>query len=252
MQAYSEGFAKVYNLRWGGFARQVAPHIREFYESRPGGNDSRAMLDLCCGTGQLAAIFLEAGYRVTGIDSSGPMLAHARENTAAYAAAGRARFVQADASRFKLRQRFGLIVSTFDALNHLENLEALEACFRCVFAVLEEGGVFVFDLNTRLGLRRWNTISIDDSDELTIINRGLYDGSGDKAWTRITGFYPAENGLYRRFEETAYNTCFDLAEVKAALLQAGWREPYFARLQALAVPLEKLEEEGRIYVVAGK
>ncbi len=252
MQAYSEGFAKVYNLRWGGFAQQVAPKIREFYESRQVGNDNRDLLDLCCGTGQLAAIFLEAGYRVTGIDSSEPMLAHARENTAGFAAVGRVRFIQADASSFKVKGRFGLVVSTFDALNHLDNLEALKSCFRCVFAVLEDGGVFIFDLNTRLGLRRWNTISVDDSDELTIINRGLYDGSGDKAWTRITGFYPAENGLYRRFEETAYNTCFDLAEVKAALLRAGWQEPYFARLQALGTPIEKPEEEGRVFVVAGK
>jgi SAM-dependent methyltransferase len=253
MQAYGTGFAKAYNLRWGGFARQVAPLIRQLYETMPISQANRTVLDLCCGTGQLAAHFLEAGYRVIGLDSSAPMLAYAEENTSRYQPSGQARFIQGDASRFTLTEKAGLVVSTFDALNHLEDADALQRCFGCVFEVLAEGGAFVFDLNTRLGLRRWNGITMDDSgDELLIIVRGIYDGEGDKAWTRITGFLREEDGLYSRFDETSFNTVFELEWVKVALLETGWREVYLARSPELQTPLSEPEKEGRVYVIARK
>lgn len=35
MQAYSKGFARAYNLRWSGFARQVALFLLDFYAATP-------------------------------------------------------------------------------------------------------------------------------------------------------------------------------------------------------------------------
>ncbi|MGH2605416.1 MAG: class I SAM-dependent methyltransferase, partial [Anaerolineales bacterium] len=74
MQAYGTAFARVYNLRWSGFARQVAPAIESYYAATAGGKERRSVLDLGCGTGQLAVYFLERGYRVVGIDLSPAML----------------------------------------------------------------------------------------------------------------------------------------------------------------------------------
>jgi ubiquinone/menaquinone biosynthesis C-methylase UbiE len=112
----------------------------------------KSLLDICCGTGQLSRFFLEKGYRVAGIDASEHMLSHAREHAAQYVSAGKAQFIQADASGFKIQDSFGLTVSTYDSLNHLPNEEALASCVRRVLEVCE--GMFVFDLNTRRGLRR--------------------------------------------------------------------------------------------------
>jgi SAM-dependent methyltransferase len=252
MHGYSAGFARVYNLRWGSFAQHVAPLIRAYYEAQPVSANNRTLLDVCCGTGQLARLFLEAGYRVVGIDLSEPMLAYARENNAPYIQQGQARFLQADATDFHLDERFGLVVATFDALNHLEDESALRRCFQCVFAALEGNGIFIFDLNTRLGLRRWNGINIDDGDELVIINRGIYDGGSNKAWARITGFYREGEEIYRRFEETAFNTLFDFPRVRQMLLETGWKNAHFARVQDLSAPLADPEQEGRVFIVAGK
>lgn len=102
MQAYNANFAKVYNLRWGGFAQNVAPLIRSFYETKPISQVHRTVLDLCCGTGQLAVLFLEAGYRVVGLDLSEHMLVYARENASRFLDGGQARFVQGDARHFAL------------------------------------------------------------------------------------------------------------------------------------------------------
>ncbi len=253
MQIYNAGFARLYNLRWTGFIQSLAPQIREFYESTPLGQTNRAVLDLCCGTGQLAGMFLEAGYKVTGIDLSGPMLAYAKENTRRFWDSGRARLIQGDASRFALNARFGLVVSTYDALNHLPGREALKSCFQCVFAVLEQGGTFLFDLNTRRGLRQWSNLSVNDGDDCLIITRGVFDEhAGDRAWTQITGFIREENGRYSRVDLTASNAVFDMQDVRAMLLEIGWREVYFAQGKDLKTPIPEPEMQGRVFFVALK
>jgi SAM-dependent methyltransferase len=249
MQAYSQGFAQVYNLKWGSFARQAAPFLLDFYAATPAGQQKLPVLDLCCGTGQLAVAFLEKGYRVVGLDSSHHMLHYARENAQVFLPMGQAAFIQGDASHFTLAERFGLVVSTYDALNHLDNFQMLTQCFQCAREVC--AGVFIFDLNTRLGLRRWNTMLVDDSaDDIFLVNRGIYDGQSAQAWMKITGFRRLPTGFYERFDETAFNTAFDLTNVKQALLAVGWRGAYFARLQDLQTPLVEPENEGRVFVVA--
>ena len=252
MQAYGRAFARVYNKRWTAFANRVAPMIEEFYASTAAGKAKLPILDLCCGTGQLALYLLELGYQVTGLDLSEHMLQYARENASAYVDSGQADFVQADAASFSFDREFGMVASTFDALNHLESEEALEACFRSAFAVLSEGGHFVFDLNTRGGLMRWNNLSVDDSEEAMIVTRGIYDGEGSRAYTRVSGFIRAATGQYDRFEETVYNTVFDMDWVRDTLLGIGWREVHFARYEALATPIAEPEKERRVFFVAKK
>ena len=241
MQGYGAAFARVYNLLWADFARNIAPRIFEFYSRNEIDPAQKSLLDLCCGTGQLAQYFLERGYPVTGLDLSEAMLAHARENASMFVQAGQAHFVQADASAFTLDERFGLVVSTYDALNHLSSLDALQSCFASVYAVTQPGGLFIFDLNTRIGLKRWNGITVQESDDALVINRGIYDG-GAKAYTRVNGFVRDEDERYTRFEETVYNTVFELDAVRAALLDVGWTAVYFARASDLSVPLDEPED----------
>ena len=80
----------------------------------------------------------------------------------------------------------------------------------------------------------------------------LYDGEGDKAWSRITGFLPMDNGLYKRFDETAFNTIFAIERVRTLLLETGWKNVHCARVHDLATPVADPEKEGRIFLVAGK
>lgn len=251
MQAYGAGFARVYNRRWIGFARQVAPLLLDFYAATPLGQENKQVLDLCCGTGQVALHFLSRGYQVTGLDLSEHMLQYAQENARIFMEIGHARFVQADVTNFTLDERFGLAISTFDALNHLDNEAALRACFHCVATVCD--GIFIFDLNTRLGLRRWNSIEVDDSnDDMLIVNHGIYAVEAERSWMRVVGFVRQPEGLYERFEETVYNTVFDLARVEALLYETGWKDVYFAHLRDLKTPLDEPEKEGRVFIVAQK
>lgn len=256
MQAYGAAFARIYNLRWGDFALKAAPALREYYESIPQGKTTRqgspSLLDLCCGAGHLAGHFLEKGYQVTGMDLSPAMLEHARQNNAAYIVAGQARFLQGDAADFSVEHPVNLALSTFDSLNHLADLAALRSCIASTFRALEPGGVFIFDLNTYLGLRRWGAISLQETPDLTLITTGLYNEPNNKAYSRISGFLRMQDGHYEHFEETVYETAFDLAAVKSAVLEAGFRKVHFARLSDLATPLADPEAESRVFVIAEK
>ena len=252
MQAYSPAFARVYNVKWADFSQRVAPLIRAFYESTPLAEERKSLLDVCCGTGQLARHFAEHGYRVTGVDLSEPMLAYARQNNAPYVDSGQVTFVHGDAADFSLDEQFGLAVSTFDALNHLPGKEALRGCFESVLPLVLPGGFFIFDLNTRAGLQLWNGINVRDLPDALIIDRGIYDQGGDRAWVKITGFMRTESGLYERFDETAYNSAFDLAWVRDTLFKTGWQSAYFCRIGDLGMPITEPEAESRAFVVARK
>jgi len=52
--------------------------------------------------------------------------------------------------------------------------------------------------------------------------------------------YILPNGLYERFEETVFNTVFEMERVKKALLDVGWKNVYFARIQDLKTPSSHL------------
>ncbi len=252
MQAYNPSFARIYNIRWTAFAQNAAPRLRACYESTPVGQQNHSLLDLCCGTGQLALHFLDNGYRVVGLDLSEAMLDYARANAAAYIVSGQTRFIQGDAADFELNERFGLALSTFDALNHLPDFTALKGCFLSVYPALVEGGSFIFDLNTTEGLRRWTGISVEDSPELMLVTRALFDETSQKAFTRISGFALAAEALYERFEETTYEVAFNLQAVKKALLETGFHNVRFAKLQDLTAPVDDPERENRIFIVAEK
>jgi SAM-dependent methyltransferase len=210
----------------------------------------RSLLDVCCGTGQLALQFLQAGYVVAGLDNSEPMLAHARINCASFVSSGEVSFVQGDAADFSLSSRFGLAVSTFDALNHLSGVDALLSCFACVHQCLLSGGLFAFDLNTVMGLRRWNNVTVDDAPDAMVINRGMYDEDKHQGRIKISGFVRQESGGWLRFDETFVENAWSVREVTTALLEVGFSAVYQARAADLTVPLADPESEPRVFFVA--
>ena len=105
------------------------------------------VLDLACGTGASTAPYVGCGYDVTGVDASAQMLEVAREKLPLV------EFRQQRFQALDLPRRFHLVTCVFDSLNNLTQAADLERTFARVWAQLEPGGWFVFDCNTRLGVR---------------------------------------------------------------------------------------------------
>ncbi len=174
-------------------------------------NAKPLVLDLGCGTGNLARLFKDNGYDVEGLDLSAGMLRVARER-------GLKVYKQSMAG-FSLAKRYGLILSTFDSLNYLKTEQELRRCFQSVHSHLAQGGLFVFDLNSGYKI---NHVA-------KLFGKTAHYKVGNTAitWTNshAKGRWIAELRIFskgREYYEKHVERSFRLATVKRLLKQSGF------------------------------
>ncbi len=209
-----DSFAEIYNRHWGGFAKRVVPALDSLGLSDLSPGDH--IVDVCCGTGQLAAVLTERGLRVTGVDGSDDMLSVARRN------APRASFVAADVRAFAVDPPAQMAVSTFDSLNHILDLAGLEQALRCVAGALERGGRFVFDLNMDETFRaNWHGTFVIDEDPDLVIARSEYDPE-DRFGSVYLTMMTRDQDLWHRSDLELTQRAYTKEEVQQALHGAGF------------------------------
>ncbi len=209
-------FAWFYNKYWGGEFSRPAMSIFNFllFPQLP---PACRILDLCCGTGQIAAALVEHGYRVTGIDGSEAMLKYAREN------APDAELIHSDARSFNLPKVYRSVISAFDSLNHIMKRGELISVFQNVHSVLFDDGLFLFDLNVEdeaesLG----NSLDLVEEDHACIVRSG-YDPREKLKRYDVTMFRK-ENEIWQRSDLTLFQRYYDKDEVLGALNEAGFSQ----------------------------
>jgi SAM-dependent methyltransferase len=210
--AQYDRFALIYDTRFGTYARRVVPALeRLLLCSLPA---MAPILDVCCGTGQLAAALMERGFIVTGIDGSREMLRLAQRN------APQARFLLDDVRTFHLPEGFDAAVSTFDSINYILEPGELKATFANVYRALRPGGWFVFDMNMEEGYRRrWEGAlhGVDDGCEFAI--RAIYCPE-TKLGRIVVTWLPEDSGGSAPI--TFVERCYTEREVRKALTAAGF------------------------------
>jgi SAM-dependent methyltransferase len=207
-------FAWIYNRHWGdNFTGEALYAFDRFVKDRIPANGS--ILDLCCGTGQLAKALSSKGYDVTGVDGSAEMLRFARKN------APKCRFIQAEVTEFKSARRFDAVVSAYDSLNHLMRLVWLKRAFRRVDGVLKKGGVFLFDLIMEEGFEaRWRgSLGIVEEDHACVV-RTRYDTKARVGKFDISIFLREK--VWTRADLELEERCYRPEEVILGLKQAGF------------------------------
>lgn len=214
-----DDFAQAYNRYWGGYSVQIMPVLERLAldDCPPGAS----ILDLCCGTGQLAKALAARGYRVTGVDGSEQMLRYARRN------APIAKFYCADARSFDLPNEFAVVLSTYDSLNHLLALEDLASVFGNVYRHLQAGGSFVFDMNLDAGFRsRWVGSFNIVSDSPVVVVDSKYDQDEGLATMAMTLFAPVDDdqSLWRRSDVTLTQRAYSVDELTTTLADAAFKD----------------------------
>ncbi len=222
-----DAFADAYNSHWGSFS---LTWLKVYSVLVAGRVPPRArVLDLCCGTGQLAAELSARGCKVLGLDGSRSMLRHARDN------APGVEFIQGDARRFGLRPRCNAVLCMFDSLNHVLTMQELEQVFRSVHDCLRPGGAFLFDLNTANGYRQhWRGVSRIASGDHDVVCRSTYYPRRRLAVFRAgISLRDSPAGGEERVE--LWQRCYETTEVILALTAAGLAgiETYVAEGDAL-------------------
>jgi SAM-dependent methyltransferase len=203
------------------------------------------ILDVCCGTGYLAALLTARGHRVVGIDISPEMIGHARANVPP------AEFQVADAAEFHATDKFDAAVSTFDSLNHILDRSAFEAALRNTGAALKPNAPFAFDMLFEDAYQtHWGeSFALVRDDHVLTITGSAYDFRTRVARCTLTTFRLLE-GAWRRQDFTIYERCYTPEEIETALRLAGFGEVscYDAGDLGMAGQLG----EGRTFFVATK
>ena len=106
-------------------------------------------------------------------------------------------------------------------------MEDLQAVFFCVSESLKEGGIFIFDINTPYKyevLMADNTIA-GNRDEGSFIWDNYYDADEKINEYDLTLFIKEqsedEDDIYKKFEETHFQRCYEISELKELLEQSG-------------------------------
>lgn len=176
-----------------------------------------AILDLCCGTGQVSRMLAEEGYHVTGVDISPGMISRAKEQAEALGL-DVVYHVQ-DAAQLDLHGKFDLTLSLFDSLNYILEIEKLERCFEGVAKHLNKDGLFIFDMNTELAL------------SVGMFNQSNKGSRSPVIYNWVSSYDPASgickiemDFLYRNSVEkhvVHYQKAYSIADVVAMLPSAG-------------------------------
>lgn len=236
-------FAKIHDESWGPeVSESELPCLEQLLLSHlPKGAH---ILDLCCGTGQIAEKLLKKGYQVTGLDGSEEMLHYARKN------APGVEFILDDARLFKLPSTFHGVISTNTSLNHVTNLEELTCVFRNVYAALLANGLFVFSLRLEKGYQSdwWNNSMIGDvKDEYAWAMKRVYNPEERIGKVYITIFQLVEKN-WQRSDKTWLLKGYSCTEVLSALKNEGFTEVKVIPQHDLA----ETREAGMVYFVCRK
>lgn len=122
--------------------------------------DACSVLDLGCGTGQLAVAFAE-GRAVVGVDPAGAMLDVARRRSGG----DKVEWIEADARTVRLGRRFDLVVLTGHAFQVFLSRQDRQAVFATIAAHLAPNGHFLFD-SRNPAVEAWREWTPERSEEM--------------------------------------------------------------------------------------
>ncbi|SFJ50156.1 class I SAM-dependent DNA methyltransferase [Thermoflavimicrobium dichotomicum] len=195
-------FARIYNEKFAGFSEGIIPILKKFLLEKI--NKSSTILDLCCGTGQLAKALSDLGYQVVGIDLSKEMIKYAKQN------APNTTFLVEDARSFRSpASTFQGVISVFDSLNHILSTDEVFQVFKNVFDSLDNQGIFLFDINTEaIYLQHTGSFGIVEPD-YACIKSVTYDSQTKFAHYQLTLFQKEQDHWQREdipLQQRSYTT----------------------------------------------
>lgn len=234
--------AGMYHNLWADWYLPAAlPALERLFFSRlPAG---ARVLDLCCGSGHVTKELVARGYHVTGIDNSVELIELARKELPFVD------FRVQDARDLRLDKQFDGVLSTFDSLNHIPNLEGLRSVFHGVRRVLKPDGLFVFDMNLEeaysADLHQW---AVDVSDRAVGLVRGTFDPASKTARTELIWFTRiGDDNRWQQSHSIVEQQCFPQADILVALSSAGFKQIEAIRSQDVGITSEL--GFGRIFFV---
>ena len=177
-------------------------------------------LDLACGTGTLTTELKKRGVDVFGIDASQEMLSVAMDK--AYDEGLSILYLCQNMESLDLYGTIDTCICTLDSLNHITDKDKLRAAFDRVGLFMDNGGMFVFDVNTVYKHREIladNTFVYDTDKVFCVWQNSLEENNTVDIELDL---FERDGEVYRRENERFKERAYDIDELKAMLKKAGF------------------------------
>lgn len=207
------------------FSLQMLPYLDALLERHRVATGR--LLELACGTGTVALAMARKGWAVTAVDASPQMLAQARRKLEEARRQGDEldiTFLQQDMRHLQLSDPVSLATCLYDSLNYMLVSDDLQQVFRRVFAALQPGGLFVFDMNTPWALATFwdDTTYVTDGPDCTVILESDFDAFRQRTTVKVTSFQ-REGELYRKSIEHHTEQGYPREHIATLLSDVGFQ-----------------------------
>ncbi|MEQ6389403.1 methyltransferase domain-containing protein [Bacillaceae bacterium S4-13-58] len=181
------------------------------------------IVDLGCGTGEIAIRLAKHGYRVTGVDLSEEMLTLAQQKSYSI---DNPQWICQDIRKLEGFKEVPLIVSYCDVLNYILEEDELEEVFQKVYQSLNEKGLFIFDIHSpyyvQHVLRNQTFTQIDDEVSFVWL---CEEGLRPLEVIHDLTFFVQSNQyrtLYERYDEQHVQKTYPLSTYEGLLKKTGF------------------------------
>lgn len=222
MSSY-ETFAQVYdtfmsNVPYDDWIKYIKKIWRKF------GLEPKLVLDLACGTGNVAFGLAAGGCEMIGVDLSEDMLDEAMAKNALLPPGAKpVLYLNQDMREFELYGTVDCVLCLCDSINYITDEDDLLMVFKLVNNYLEPGGLFVFDINT---IYKFKNVLADNSYSQTTETaaytwENYYDETEGINEFYTNFFIENPGGTYDRYEEYHYERGYTAEKIAELLEKAG-------------------------------
>ena len=236
-------FAEVYDkLTFNVEYEKRAEYIRSLLASN--GCENGILLDLACGTGTLSKELASYGYDMILVDSSPEMLSFARERLP------EALILCQSMTELDLYGTINCAVCSLDSINHLLKPCDVKSAFASVSLFMEQGGVFVFDVNTVYKHEKilGNNNFVYETDDVFCVWQNSYKRKSRTVDISLD-IFTSEDGKYQRHSESFSERAYTLEEITKWLGETGFEVKNIYNDMTYDSPDE---ESQRVYFTAVK
>jgi SAM-dependent methyltransferase len=212
---YGQDLAYIHAAAFGDLAQGVAPEIVRLLKSAA--IQIHSVVDAGCGAGALTMALVEAGFDVTGVDTSADLLAIARADVP------RARFVNASIYEVEIPACQAILAVGEPLTYHAEDAEAerlVQTFFQRASIALPSGGMLIFDVietgEPSLAGRLWSS-----GEDWAILAQTSED-QDTRTLVRTIETFRRVDHLYRRGREIHRVHLFETGDLSTRLAACGF------------------------------
>lgn len=183
----------------------------------------KSILDVGCGTGELAILLSKKGYSVTGVDLSEEMLSIAFEKVSK--AGVSVHLYEQDMRELEGLGSFDCIQIACDSLNYLHDLNEIKTTFDRVSDHLIENGLFLFDVHSIWKMKNLfnDQTYAENGEEVSYIWHALEGEVPNSVVHDLTFFILNEKTeQYERFDEIHEQLTFSVDTYASILESTGF------------------------------